>query len=209
VCDAEPCHNVTQCVLANKLTFAGGMNSEELNNEELVDNGNETGTDTGNEGNAEEHWPVDEEIKAEDSKLKEEQEKYLRLYSEFENFRRRTAKERLELLETAGKSVIAAILPVLDDFERALKNSEGLKESHSAVFEGFELIHKKLSGTLSAMGLKPLISVGQVFDAEIHEAVTKVPAPSEDMKGKVVDELESGYLLNDKVIRFAKVVVGE
>ncbi len=185
------------------------MNSEELNKEELVDPSQENKGETIESVAEETSWPVDGELENVADKVKEEQEKYLRLYSEFENFRRRTAKERLELLQTAGKEVISSVIPVLDDFERALKSSEGLKESHSAVFEGFELIYKKMFSTLESMGLKPMNSTGQTFDAEIHEAVTKIAAPSDDLKGKVVDELERGYYLNDKVIRFAKVVVGE
>jgi molecular chaperone GrpE len=196
-------------VLANELTFARCMNSEELNKEELVDPLKENENESVESVAEEAVWPVDGELENGPDKLKEEQEKYLRLYSEFENFRRRTARERLELLQTAGKDVISSVIPVLDDFERALKSSEGLKDSHSAVFEGFELIYKKMYSTLEAMGLKPMNAKGEIFDAEIHEAVTKIAAASESLKGKVVDELERGYYLNDKVIRFAKVVVGE
>lgn len=185
------------------------MNSEEPKKEELVDTGKEVTEEPTAPESPEQHWPEDEDVVNHEEKLKEEQEKYLRLYSEFDNFRRRTARERIELLQTAGKDVISSMLPVLDDLERALKSSEAIKENHKAVFEGFELIAKKMNSTLESMGLTAMKSIGEVFDAEIHEAVTKIPAPSSDMKGKVIDEVEKGYFLNDKVIRFAKVVVGE
>jgi molecular chaperone GrpE len=181
------------------------MNSDEIKNEEITDTGKEV----------KEEVPNPEAVETEaagqspEDALQLEKDKYVRLYSEFDNFRRRTARERLELLQTAGKDVIGAMLPVLDDLERALKSSSSLQESHPQILEGFQLIHKKMNQTLEGMGLKPMDSKGQVFDAEIHEAVTKIQAPDESLKGKVVDELEKGYYLNDKVIRFAKVVVGE
>lgn len=134
-------------------------------------------------------------------------DKHLRLYSEFENFRRRTAKEKVDLVKTANEEVLASLLSVLDDFSRAQKSMEGAKEV-SAVKEGVDLIYNKLFKTLEAKGLKPMNAVGKEFDTELHEAITQVPAPSEDMKGKVIDEVEKGYFLNDKVIRFAKVVIG-
>jgi molecular chaperone GrpE len=187
------------------------MNPEEQKSEEIIENKENTeNTDTTGmpeDPSAEKHWPEDEEVSDLTAKVKEEQEKYLRLYSEFENFRRRTSKERLELMQTAGKEVILTMLPVLDDFERALK-AAGISEENKAAAEGFELIYKKMAGILEAMGLKAMESVGKPFDVEIHEAITKIQA-GEDKKGMVVDEAEKGYLLNDKVIRFAKVIVGE
>ncbi len=153
-----------------------------------------------------------EETIAEDTdlqgQLQQERDKYLRLYSEFENFRRRTTKDRLDWMQTASKDVLVSMLPVVDDFERALKAAENLSETEKKAVEGFDLIHKKMVGIFTKVGLKPMESIGQVFDAEIHEAITQFPAPTEDMKGKVIDEVEKGYYLNDKVIRFAKVVVG-
>jgi len=134
-------------------------------------------------------------------------DKFLRLYAEFDNYKRRTSKERVELLQTAGKDVIVSLLPVLDDFERASRAIENAKDV-SAVKEGVSLVHNKLKNLLNQKGLKEMVSKGQPFDADIHEAVTNIPAPSDDLKGKIVDVLEEGYLLNDKVIRFAKVVVG-
>jgi molecular chaperone GrpE len=111
-------------------------------------------------------------------------------------------------MQTASKDVLVNMLPVVDDFERALKAAENLSETEKKAVEGFDLIHKKLVGIFTKVGLKPMESIGQVFDAEIHEAITQFAAPTEDMKGKVIDEVEKGYYLNDKVIRFAKVVVG-
>jgi molecular chaperone GrpE len=133
-------------------------------------------------------------------------DKYLRLYSEFDNYRRRTAKERLDLMKSAGEDVFKLLLPVLDDFDRAMASMEKATEV-AAVREGVVLIHQKLTKELGGRGLRPFDPKGEVFDPEVHEAVTQFPA-SDDMKGKVVDVLERGYTLNDKVIRFAKVVVG-
>jgi molecular chaperone GrpE len=134
-------------------------------------------------------------------------DKYIRLYSEFDNFRRRTAKEKLDLINNAGADFFTIILPVMDDFERALKSMNEASDVES-LKQGVDLIYNKLKSTVTAKGLKPMESIGTVFDADIHEAITQIPSPSDDMKGKVVDEVEKGYYLNEKVIRFAKVVVG-
>jgi molecular chaperone GrpE len=143
--------------------------------------------------------------------LKEElalaNDKYLRLYAEFDNFRRRTTKERIELLQTAGKEVIVSLIPVLDDFERAVKSMEAATDI-KAVKDGVVLVQNKFNNILSQKGLKPMESIGHAFDADLHEAITNIPAPTDDMKGKVMDEMEKGYYLNDSVIRFAKVIVG-
>lgn len=133
--------------------------------------------------------------------------KYLRLYSEFENFRKRTSKERIDLIMNGGQDVFKLLLPIVDDFERARTNMETATDVPS-VKEGVDLIYHKLVKELGTKGLKPMETKGEVFDSEIHEAITQIPAPSKDLKGKVVDEVEKGYFLNDKVIRFAKVVVG-
>ncbi|WP_205499646.1 nucleotide exchange factor GrpE [Rufibacter psychrotolerans] len=141
------------------------------------------------------------------SDLDELKDKYLRLHAEFDNFRRRTSKERLELFKTANQELMVALLPVLDDFERAqaaIKDAQDV----TAVREGVELVFGKLQSILTQKGLKPMEAVGQPFDAEVHEAITQIPAPSEEMKGKVIDQVEKGYYLNDKVVRFAKVVIG-
>jgi len=154
----------------------------------------------------EEETPMDplEELQAQYNELND---KYLRLYSDFENFRKRTSKERIDLIMNGGTDVFKLLLPIVDDFERARTNMETAKDVPS-VKEGVELIYNKLVKELAAKGLKPMETKGEVFDSEIHEAITQIPAPSDNMKGKVVDELEKGYFLNDKVIRFAKVVVG-
>jgi molecular chaperone GrpE len=150
----------------------------------------------------------DEALQKLQAELAEANDKYLRLYAEFDNFKRRTSKERIELLQTAGKEVIVSLLPVLDDFERAQKAMENATEI-SAVKEGVALIHHKIKNILTQQGLKEMDAKGSAFDADLHEAITNIPAPTEDLKGKNIDELEKGYYLNDKVIRFAKVVVGQ
>ena len=134
-------------------------------------------------------------------------DKYLRLYAEFDNYKRRIAKERIELMQTAGKEVITNLLPVLDDLDRALKAFETATEV-APVKEGISLVTQKLKTMLTNQGLKEMESIGKPFDADLQEAITNVPAPSDDLKGKVIDEIEKGYFLHDKVIRHAKVVVG-
>ncbi|MCU0471232.1 MAG: nucleotide exchange factor GrpE [Arcicella sp.] len=136
----------------------------------------------------------------------EMKDKYIRMYSEFENFRRRTAKEKTELILNASEGVIKDLLPVLDDFERALQSLE-TTEDITAIKEGISLIYNKFNKTLTQKGLKPMESKDTDFDPEIHESITQFPA-GDDKKGKVIDEVEKGYFLNEKVIRYAKVVVG-
>ncbi|TFF33652.1 nucleotide exchange factor GrpE [Mucilaginibacter psychrotolerans] len=154
--------------------------------------------------------PTEAVVSAED-KFKEElsqaNDKYLRLYAEFDNFRRRTIKEREEARKTEGKELIVALLPVLDDFERALRATENATEV-APVREGVILIQNKLKNILAQKGLKEMQSIGAEFNADIHEAITSIPAPTDDLKGKVVDEMEKGYELNERVVRFAKVIVG-
>jgi molecular chaperone GrpE len=139
--------------------------------------------------------------------LDEWKDKYLRLASEFDNFRKRTLKEKSELVKYANEDLIKSILPVLDDFERSLLVIEK-SDNLSAIQEGVKLIHHKFKNTLSSKGLKPMESLNQAFDSEHHEAITSIPAPQEDLKGKIIDEVEKGYYLDEKVIRFAKVIVG-
>jgi molecular chaperone GrpE len=152
---------------------------------------------------------ADETITSEPAnrELAELKDKYLRLYADFENFRRRTAKEKLELISNANEGLLQALIPVVDDFERAMQSIDKTDDI-AAVKEGVSLIYAKLFKTLENKGLKPMVSKGEPFNADLHESVTQFPAPSEDMKGKVIDEVEKGYYLNDKVIRFAKVIVG-
>jgi molecular chaperone GrpE len=135
-----------------------------------------------------------------------QKDKFIRLYSEFENFRRRTAKEKLEMIHSANEQLLKNLLPVVDDFDRAEK---ALKEKNDKDLEGVFLIQNKFKKTLEQYGVKLMdVKQGSDFNADLHEAITQIPAPEEKLKGKVVDVVESGYLLNDKVIRFAKVVVG-
>jgi molecular chaperone GrpE len=191
------------------------FNKKKKEEEPIIDN-NQAEQDventTGEEGNQTETASAEPvvEISAEE-KLKQENtvlnDKYLRLFAEFDNYKRRTQKERIELLQTAGKDVVVSLLPVLDDFERAIKATENATEV-SAIRDGIMLVQTKLKSILSQKGLKEMESINTPFDTDIHEAITKIPAPAEELKGKVVDELEKGYTLNDKVIRFAKVVVG-
>ncbi|WP_029283420.1 nucleotide exchange factor GrpE [Pedobacter sp. R20-19] len=147
---------------------------------------------------------AEEKLQAEVQQLND---KYLRLYAEFDNYKRRTQKERVELLQTAGKDVIVSLLPVLDDFDRALKAMETAADV-APVKEGILLVSTKFKNTLAQKGLKDVSSINEPFNTDFHEAITNIPAPTEDLKGKVIDEVEKGYTLNDNVIRFAKVVVG-
>ncbi len=135
-------------------------------------------------------------------------DKYIRLHAEFDNFRKRTAKERMELLMSAGSETIRSILPVLDDMERAITHNAEVNDI-DAVKQGFELIHQKFSNILLAHGVKVMHAKGQPFDPELHDAITQIPAPEPKMKGTVLEVVETGYLLNDKVLRHAKVVVGQ
>ena len=140
--------------------------------------------------------------------LQEQKDKYIRLMAEFENFRRRTSKERLDLIQTAGKDVIVSLLDVLDDCDRAEKQL-GISDDIAVQKEGIQLVFNKIRSTMQAKGLTAMESIGKDFDAELHEAITEVPVPDDKQKGKVIDEVTKGYLLNEKIIRFAKVVVGK
>lgn len=136
-------------------------------------------------------------------------DKYLRLYSEFENFKRRVAKEKLDLIETASEGILKKLLPILDDFERALASLQANNEAPQATQEGVRLIYEKLTHLLQQAGVKPMsLDKGAVFDTEFHEAVTQMPVDDKAMQGKVLDVIEKGYLLKEKVLRFAKVVTG-
>ncbi|NGY35976.1 nucleotide exchange factor GrpE [Flavobacterium sp. XN-5] len=140
--------------------------------------------------------------------LAKEKDKYLRLFAEFENYKRRTSKERIELYKTANQEVLLAMLPVLDDYDRAMV--EISKSEDKLLLKGVELIHEKLKSTLVSKGLEVVeVKAGDAFDADFAEAITLIPAPSDKMKGKIVDVLEKGYKLGDKIIRFPKVVVGQ
>jgi molecular chaperone GrpE len=174
--------------------------------ENQMDNENDSTTDVEIEGAVEEEEVV-QEISWEE-KYMEMNDRYMRLYAEFDNFRRRTQKEKVELMGTASSGVLKDLIPVLDDFERAITYNETAQEIDS-VKEGFGLIYSKYKLILESKGLKPMNSKGQPFDSELHEAIANIPAPSDDLKGKIIDDVEKGYLLNEKVVRFAKVVVGQ
>lgn len=144
-----------------------------------------------------------------EAELKQEKDKFLRLFAEFENYKRRTSKERIELFSTASEDVMKTLLPVLDDFERALTHIEEDKEAEE-LRKGVLLIYQKLIKTLEQKGLKAIeVNKGDAFNADNHEAITQIPAPSDDLKGKIIDIVEKGYLLGEKVIRFPKVVIGQ
>ncbi len=183
--------------MTNEPTEANNLtNSEEVNTAEASAETTE---------NNQPELSAEEKLKAQVDELND---KYIRLLAEFDNFKRRTAKERIELFKVANQETLKAMIVVLDDFDRAQKSIDSANDI-DALKEGLKLVHHKLKNTLQSQGLTEMEnSVGKVFDTDQHEAVTNIPAPNEEMKGKVVDELEKGYLLNDKVIRFAKVVVG-
>ena len=150
--------------------------------------------------------PLQKKIEELDDKLSREHDSYVRLYAEFETYRRRTAEEKLALVSSAAADTIKGLLPVLDDCERALKILEN--SSDAPAREGTSLIYTKLMEYLKSRGLSPIEAMGQKFDTDFHEAVTQFPAPSEDLKGMVIDVVQTGYLLNGKILRYAKVVVG-
>ena len=143
-----------------------------------------------------------------EQELGESKDKFLRLFAEFDNFKKRTAKERIDFRATAGMDTLQAFLPVMDDFDRAKKVAEA--DGNDEVFsEGVTLVYQKLKSVLAAKGIKAIESTGEVFDPELHEAITEIPAPTEEMQGKIIDTIEQGYYLNDKIIKYARVVVGK
>jgi len=180
------------------------MNAENPEKEQEID-------DATIEANANAEQIVVEELSVEEQltqDLASEKDKHLRLFAEFENYKRRTSKERMELFKTANQEVLQAILPVLDDFDRAL--IEISKSEDENLLKGVTLIHEKLKNTLTSKGLEEVeVKAGDAFNADFAEAITQIPAPSDKMKGKIVDVLEKGYKLGDKIIRFPKVVIGQ
>lgn len=182
--------------------------SENMENESLQDAENGAPTQEENLEDSSKGGSVEEQINKLQEENKELKDKYLRIYAEFDNFRKRSMKEKMEFMQTAARDTMSALLPVLDDFDRAKKIAEQ-PDSKEVFSEGVSLVYQKLYAVLTGKGLKKMESTGMEFDAELHEAVTEIPAPSEDLKGKVVDTLEEGYLLNDKIIRYAKVVTGK
>ena len=184
--------------------------AEELNVEETKDTAEEQPQDD----QAEEAAPLtheeqlEKELEDAQAVIEEQKDKYLRLSAEFDNYRKRTMKEKAELILNGGEKSISSILPVIDDFERAIKTMETAKDV-KAVKEGVELIYNKFMATLAQTGVKVIETKDQPLDTDYHEAIAVIPAPSEEQKGKILDCVQTGYTLNDKVIRHAKVVVGE
>ncbi len=197
-----------------KHTTDEGMNysEEEQKNQSAEEAAAEPGTQE-NAGSAEEQSPeaeptAEDKLKALQQEHEELKDKYLRKVAEFDNYRRRMTREKMDMMKSAAQDTMSALLPVLDDFDRARKAAE--QNDKGQLFEeGIGLVYKKLYTTLQQKGLEPMESEGQPFDPELHEALTETPAPSEDMKGKIVDVIEKGYSLNGKIIRHAKVVVGK
>lgn len=183
------------------------MSQEENKNQENVNPNTEEKEMKENESTETVVDPVQQAVAEWETKFNELNDKFLRLYSEFENYKRRTTKEKADIIRLGGAEAMKAILPTLDDFERAIKANESSEEGQS-LKDGFVLIHTKLLSALEAKGLKKMEVLGKALDTDLHEAVTQIPAPSEDLKGKIVDVLENGYYLNDTVIRYAKVVIG-
>ena len=151
---------------------------------------------------------TEEKLEKAELELLELKDRHIRLQAEFDNYRKRTLKERMELLKTASESLLISLLPVIDDFDRANQTLDAVEEE-SPVKEGVKLIYNKFQDFLKQNGIKEIEAKGKDFDTDLHEAITKIPAPTEDMVGKIVDVVQKGYSLNDKVIRFAKVVIGE
>ncbi len=184
------------------------MSKEDKVQEEELENREEQQTEESQEETQEEVIELSKEEELE-IQVKEATDKYLRLYSEFDNFRKRTQKEKVELYKTAGEGVISAILPVLDDLDRAEKANQDVDDAQ-AIKDGIKLIQDKLNNILKTKGLEAVASpIGEDFNVEFHEAITQIPAPSKKEKGKVLDVVEKGYELNGKVIRFSKVVIGQ
>lgn len=153
------------------------------------------------------------EVSAEEQLKKEliqEKDKFLRLFAEFENYKKRTSRERIELFKTANEDLMTVLLPVLDDFDRALNEIKKVKDENDELLKGVELINIKLRNSLAQKGLGVInVKEGDVFNVELHEAITQIPAPSDDLKGKIIDVLEQGYKLGEKVIRYPRVVIGQ
>ncbi len=188
----------------NETSHLSQENSTESNTQEPV---SETQTEASTDNTVTEDVPNQAETIDYEAKMAELNDKYLRLYSEFDNYRKRTIKEKSDIIKSAGEDVFKAILPTIDDFERAIKANEQVSDINT-IKEGISLIYNKFKTSCMAKGLEPMESTGKPFDADLMEAITHIPSPTEDMKGKVIDDVEKGYKLGDKVIRFAKVVVG-
>lgn len=173
---------------------------ENIQEEEIKETENNTQVDENQDVKVEE--PTSEEL------IQQEKDKYLRLFAEFENYKKRTSKERIELFKTASQELMTSLLPIMDDFDRGLAEIKKVKDKE--LLKGMQLINDKLKNTLTQKGLTEIkVKKGDVFDAEIHEAITQIPAPTEKLKGKIIDAIEKGYKLGDKIIRYPKVVIGQ
>lgn len=176
--------------------------NQEIENDAIDGSANNTSESKGSDNE-----PIVSEVDQLKLEVGKEKDNFLRLFAEFENYKKRTSKERIELFSTANKELMTVLLPVLDDFERGLKEIE--KSSDKALLEGMQLIYNKYKNTLNQKGLKEMeVKQGDVFDAEIHEAISQIPAPSNKLKGKIIDTVEKGYKLGETIIRFPKVVLG-
>ena len=175
-------------------------NKENTQEEEIKDTEDNTQVNESQDVEVEE--PTSEEL------IQQEKDKYLRLFAEFENYKKRTSKERIELFKTASQELMTSLLPIMDDFDRGLAEIKKVKDKE--LLKGMQLINDKLKNTLVQKGLTEIeVKKGDVFDAEIHEAITQIPAPTEKLKGKIIDAIEKGYKLGDKIIRYPKVVIGQ
>ena len=180
-------------------------NSTEVNEEKVANDAAQNTEEIKEEKNSNDEKS---ELEIAQEELQIANDKFLRLYSEFDNYRKRTAKEKLDTIKSASEDVIKNMLPIVDDFKRAMAHNQEIDDSE-AIKQGFELIFNKLFKTLEAKGLKQIKAKGEPFNADVHEAITNIPAPDESLKGKVVDVVEEGYYLGEKIIRFPKVVVGQ
>lgn len=175
-------------------------NKENRQEEEIID--------TENSAQVDDNQEVEEVKSTSEELIQLEKDKYLRLFAEFENYKKRTSRERIELYKTAGQELMTSLLPVMDDFDRGLAEIKKAKDKE--LLKGMQLINDKLKKTLEQKGLTLMkVKAGDVFDADIHEAITQIPAPTDKLKGKVIDCIENGYMLGDKIIRFPKVVIGQ
>mgnify|MGYP005621993581 FL=1 len=175
-------------------------NKENRQEEEIID--------TENSAQVDDNQEVEEVESTSEELIQLEKDKYLRLFAEFENYKKRTSKERIELFKTASQELMTSLLPIMDDFDRGLTEIKKVKDKE--LLKGMQLINDKFKNTLTQKGLTEIeVNKGDVFDAEIHEAITQIPAPSDKLKGKVIDAVEKGYKLGDKIIRYPKVVIGQ
>ena len=177
---------------------------DNIDNREELENQEQEGSIKAQEKEEKQPLSREEELELKHSELND---KYLRLYSDFENYRKRTAKEKIHLIDSSNRDLLATLLPVIDDFERAITSNENT-EDPTALKEGFLLIYNKIINIMEMEGVKPMNALGKPFDVEYHEAITNIPAPKKSMKGKVMDVTEKGYFLKEKVLRYAKVIVG-